>query len=199
MTETRRQELSREKLISKLLFSIQAFTYTCSSEAAEARRLLRDSSDEPSILSKFGISKALLDGDLLLLPKPDLSVDDGQPFDGRLGKLRYLALALMVATSPVSREVVQLCMFPTPPVDPFDFDLSEKSSMKRLPVAYPILCSHVLTHTTGALIAVTGESGCAAFYFDLLFTAAAKALPILLLKRRQGVLGLTKENTALIL
>ena len=182
MTETRRQELSREKLISKLLFSIQAFTYTCSSEAAEARRLLRDSSDEPSILSKFGISKALLDGDLLLLPKPDLSVDDGQPFDGRLGKLRYLALALMVATSIVSREVVQLCMFPIPPVDPFDFGLSEStSSMKRLPVAYPILCSHVLTHTTGALIAVTGESGCATLYFDLLFTAAAKALPILLL------------------
>lgn len=99
----------------------------------------------------------MFDGDLLLLPEANPSVDDGfQPFDGRLGKLRYLALALMVATSPVSKEVAQLCMsFPEAELDPFDFDLDEKSSIKRAPVAYPILCSHVLTHTTGALIAGT--------------------------------------------
>lgn len=112
---------------------------------------------DTSILSKFGIGKVLFDGDLLLLPEANPSVDDGfQPFDGRLGKLRYLALALMVATSPVSKEVAQLCMsFPEAELDPFDFDLDEKSSIKRAPVAYPILCSHVLTHTTGALIAGT--------------------------------------------
>jgi len=162
LTETRRQELSREKLISKLLFSIQSFTYTCCSEASEARGLLHNSpaSDAPSILSKFGIGKVLLDGDLLLLPQPNPSVDDGfQPFDGRLGKLRYLGLSLMVATSPVSKEVVQLCMsFPVPEPDPFDFEQHEKSSIQRAPVAYPILCSHVLTHTVGSLIAVTGRA-----------------------------------------
>ena len=164
LTETHRQELSREKLVSKLLFSIQAFTYTCCSEAAEARHLLRDSSspnDKQSILSKFGVGE-MLDGDLLLLPEPNPSVDDGfQPFDGRMGKLRYLGLALMVATSPIAKEVVQLCMsFPVQvaPTDPFDFDEDVKSTIKRAPVAYPILCGHVLSHTTAALIAVTGVS-----------------------------------------
>ena len=98
-------------------------------------------------------------GDLLLLPESSSSVDDGfQPFDGRLGKLRYLSLALMVATSPVSKEVVQLCMSFPAEVDPFDFETSENSSIERIPVAYPILCSHVLTHTTGALIAVAGRA-----------------------------------------
>ena len=165
LTETHRQELSREKLVSKLLFSIQAFTYTCCSEAAEARHLLRDSSspnDKQSILSKFGVGETMLDGDLLLLPEPNPSVDDGfQPFDGRMGKLRYLGLALMVATSPVAKEVVQLCTsFPVQvaPTDPFDFDEDVKSTIKRAPVAYPILCGHVLSHTTAALIAVTGVS-----------------------------------------
>ena len=91
------------------------------------------------------------------MPEASSSVDDGfQPFDGRLGKLRYLSLALMVATSPVSKEVIQLCMsFPEPDLDPFDFDADEKSSIKRSPVAYLILCSHVLTHTVGALISAT--------------------------------------------
>jgi len=169
MSESHRQSLSGEKLVSKLLFSIQAFTYTCCSEGAEARRLLRDSkaSDMPSLLSKFGISGLSLDGNLLLLPKPKPSGDDGfQPFDGRLGKLRYLGLALMVATSPVSMEVVQLCIsFPSSsePEDPFNFESfkrhNEKSSIrKRAPVAYPILCGHVLTHTTGTLLAVTGRA-----------------------------------------
>ena len=155
--------------MSKLLFSIQSFTYTCCSEGADARCLLCDSkaSDTPSLLSKFGISGLSLDGNLLLLPKPKPSVDDGfQPFDGQLGKLGYLGLALMVATSPVSMEVVQLCMpFPSSsePEDPFNFESferhNEKSSIrKRAPVAYPILCGHVLTHTTGTLLAVTGRA-----------------------------------------
>ncbi|KAL7536956.1 hypothetical protein ACHAWF_005616 [Thalassiosira exigua] len=156
ISEVRRQELSREKLISKLLFSIQAFTYTCCSEAAEVRQLLRDSPDKLSLFSKFGLAGASLEGDLLLLPEPDPSADDGQPFDGRMGKLRYLALSLMVATSPVAREVVQLCMSFPAELDPFDFEQDEKLSMKRYPVAYPLLCSHVLTHTVGCLVAVTG-------------------------------------------
>ena len=138
MTETRCQELSREKLVSKVLFSIQAFVYSCCTETAEARRLLRDSPEceKPSLLTKFGIAKVLLGGDLLLFPEANSSAEEGyQPFDGRLGKLRYLSLALMVATSPVSIEVTQLCMsFPGPEPDPFDFDMDENSSIKRAPV-----------------------------------------------------------------
>jgi len=159
MTETRCQELSREKLVSKILFSIQAFVYSCCTETAEARRLLRDSSEceKPSLLTKFGIAKVLLGGDLLLFPEADSSAEEGyQPFDGRLGKLRYLGLALMVATSPVSKEVTQLCIS-FPGNEPFE-NSSVKIPIKRAPVAYPILCSHILTHTTGALIAVTGRA-----------------------------------------
>jgi len=94
------------------------------------------------------------------MPEVDPSLDGGsQPFDGRLGKLRYLGLALMAAASPVSREAVQLCIsFPADEQDPFDFDAAERSLVKRAPVAYPILTGHVLTHTVGALIAVAGRA-----------------------------------------
>jgi len=163
-TTTYREECSREKLISKLLFSIQAFTYTCCSEGAEARQVLRTSSasDRPSLISRLGIAKVELGGELMLFPEAKPTLDDGfQPFDGRLGKLRYLALALMVATSPVAKEVIQLCMlfpFEKQEDDPFDFEADAKASIKRAPVVYPILSGHVLTHTTVSLLAVTGSA-----------------------------------------
>lgn len=46
--------------------------------------------------------------------------------------------------------------------DPFDFEANEYNEKSlntpRIPVAYPILCGHILTHTVGALIAVTGRA-----------------------------------------
>jgi len=170
LTDTRRQELSREKLISKLLFSIQSFTYSCCSEAAEVRRLFRNGttqsdpdSSEKALLSKFGISGVELSSGVVMLPESHTSADgDSQPFDGRMGKLRYLGLALMAATSPVCREVMQLCIsFPLQSnVDPFDFDahIRETDEKERAPIVYPILCGHVLTHTTCALCAITGQA-----------------------------------------
>ncbi len=165
MSEARRQELSKEKMISKLLYTIQAFTYSCCSESSDCRRLLRSESvDTSSIYSKFGVGKSVMENNLLLLPQAESSVDGGfQPFDGRLGKTRYMALSLMAAASPVAKEIVQLCIpFPSssessPSV--FDFDPDDDiKSVKRAPIAYPLLCSHILTHTTGALIAVTGSA-----------------------------------------
>lgn len=170
LTDTRRQELSREKLISKLLFSIQSFTYSCCSEAAEVRRLFRNGttqsdpdSSEKALLSKFGISGVELSSGVVMLPDSHTSADgDSQPFDGRMGKLRYLGLALMAATSPVCREVMQLCMsFPLQSnADPFDFDahIRETEEKERAPIVYPILCGHVLTHTTSALCAIAGQA-----------------------------------------
>lgn len=163
MTDAQRQEMSREKLTAKLLSSVQSFTYTVCSEAAEARRLLRKaklSTGRQAVLSKFGISDASLCNEFLLLPEPDKSIDDGfQPFDGRIGKLRYLALSLMLASSPLSKELVQLSMdFPETRDDPFDFDQHERDLIQRAHVAYPILNSHILTHITSGLVAVTGRA-----------------------------------------
>lgn len=103
-----------------------------------------------------------MQGSLLLFPKAVSSTDEGsQPFDGRIGKLRLLGLALMISASPLSSEIVQLSIsFPfsrAPAKDPFEFDERE-SEKKRAPVAYPILRSHILTHTTCSLIAVTGRA-----------------------------------------
>jgi hypothetical protein len=145
---------------------------SCCSESAEARREFLKASPEgisqhadlPVIFSQFGIEKALLQGNLLLFPKALSSVDGGsQPFDGRLGKLRYLGLALMVACIPIPFEIIQLCMsFPSsqPSLkDPFDFDEHLKESERaRAPLVYPILGGHILTHTTGCLIAVVGRA-----------------------------------------
>jgi hypothetical protein len=167
MSEDRTQRLSKEKLVSKLLYCIQSFTYSCCSEASDLRRLLRGKTNDTSpIYSRFGLGNSLLQHNVLLLPRAELSVDGGfQPFDGRLGKIRYLGLVLMAAASPVSKEIVQLCMsFPCSPLSfqsasIFDFDAEDDSmTVQRAPVAYPLLRSHVLTHTTGALIAVAGSA-----------------------------------------
>ncbi len=96
-----------------------------------------------------------------MLPESHNSAEGGlQPFEGRMGKLRYLGLALMAATSPVCREVMQLCMsFPLKSnADPFDFDahIRETEEKERAPIVYPILCGHILTHTTSALCAIAG-------------------------------------------
>ena len=120
--------------------------------------------DASVILSHFGVERALFRGNILLFPRAMSSVDGGsQPFNGRLGKLRYLALAIMGACSPLSYEITQLCMsFPfsrNTSFDPFDFDKHlQESEKKRFPVVYPLLRSHVLTHTTCCLISVTGRA-----------------------------------------
>lgn len=117
------------------------------------------------ILAQFGLERVLLHGDLLLFPKASSFIDEGsQPFDGRLGKLRYLGLALMSACSPISSEIVQLCAaFPfshsDDTKDPFNFDEHLKQlEKKRAPVVYPLLRGHILTHITCCLIAVTGHA-----------------------------------------
>jgi hypothetical protein len=103
LSDTRKQEMSREKLLSKLLTTIQAFTYSCSCEAFEAKRnyrkILSSSSEAAgarqeqntdSMLSKFGIAGVECDGKLVVMPQPSSDEDDGsQPFNGRLGRLRY--------------------------------------------------------------------------------------------------------------
>ena len=82
-------------------------------------------------------------------------------FDGRIGKLRYFALATMVATSAVSREVTQLALaFPCqaeglPTTNANDSVSTEE--ILRAPIVYPILSGHVLTHVVAAMFATCGR------------------------------------------
>jgi len=166
-----RKELSREKLISKLLQTIQSFTYSCCAEELECKRLSETATDldgalKPSvsdIWSKYGVYKFACGGKFLILSDPSASEEGGlQVFCGRIGRLRYLALAIMAATSAVSREVVQLALdLP----DPFsrvstceseDADILIKSD-DRSPLVFPLLCGHILTHVVAAMCAVCGQ------------------------------------------
>ena len=164
--DSKRQELSREKLLSKLLLTIQCFTYSVSCEAFEARRCYRkafppsshvasvnDSSGD-SVLSRFGICGVVCDGKLVVLPRPSPDKEDGtQPFDGRLGKLRYFALAVMAASGAVALELVQLVLpFPTEKAN----DADDEPPL-RSPIADPILFGHVLTHVVAAMCASCGR------------------------------------------
>ena len=76
------------------------------------RRQLEDGAtldERRSLFSKMGVEGTLCDDELVLLPEPSLTSNGGaQMFDGRIGKLRYFALATMVATSAVSREVTHI-------------------------------------------------------------------------------------------
>jgi hypothetical protein len=146
--------------------SIQAFTYSSCCEVYEARRLIRKSSvlgangalpneqDKERILSRYGISEIICNGQLILMPRPIASQDDGgQPFNGRLGKLRYFGLAVMAAAGAVAADIVQLVLaFPvTLPADP-------QRKPYRAPIAYPILYGHVLTHVVAAVCASAGRA-----------------------------------------
>jgi hypothetical protein len=113
-----------------------------------------------AICSKFGITGVLCDGKLVVMPYPSSKVDDGsQPFNGRLGRLRYLGLAVMAASGAVAADLVQLVLcFPynagTDNADGNDMDVEKP---ERAPIAYPILFGHVLTHVVAAMGASCGR------------------------------------------
>jgi hypothetical protein len=174
LSDMQRQELSREKLLSKLMMSVQAFTYSCSCEAYEVRRLLKkvtvssnkvagitsNDSNVDTIYSKFGISGVVCDGKLIIMPHPSAHEDEGgQPFNGRLGKLRYLGLAIMAAAGAVAADLVQLVL-PFPLATTKDDDPSTPAFEKpyRAPITYPILYGHVLTHVVAAICASSGRA-----------------------------------------
>lgn len=163
LSEARRQELAREKLICKLLLSIQAFTYSCCSEGAETLRLRKKQAFEDSanleaksaLLSKFGVADILHES-MVLLPEAMPDQDEGgQLFNGRIGKLRYFALSIMVATSAVSREIAQLALaFPTEE----ETHHGDDHNISRAPIVFPILNGHVLTHIVAAMCATCGRA-----------------------------------------
>jgi hypothetical protein len=166
--ETKRQEMSREKLLSKLLLTIQSFTYSCCCESFEARRNYRKyvfsdlsgTSRDNSIatmLSKFGISSVVGDGKLVIMPRPSAIEEEGfQPFSGRLGKLRILALSVMAASGAVAADLVQLVMpFPQGPKNQ---DAYVSVHKLRAPIAFPLLLGHVLSHVVAAMCATCGRA-----------------------------------------
>jgi len=150
------QRLSKEKLLSRLLLSVQAFTYTCCSEATEIRRRTgQECEDQERMYSKFGVYSVEFDGKLVVLPEPSSTEDDGhQPFRGRFGKLRHLALSIMVAASSISQEIVQNLLDL-----PVQEDIScVRKGTKQYPSVYPVLCGHILSHTVAVMFAACGKA-----------------------------------------
>lgn len=182
VSDLARQEMSREKLLSKLLLSVQSFTYSVSCESFEARRRFRkcvaaqdaagamqDSSSD-SVLTNFGITGLACGGNLVVMPRPLTNDEDGsQPFDGRLGKLRYLALALMAAAGAVAADLVQIAL-PLPARTTMNVESAmDIEKPLRSPVAYPILFGHVLTHVVAAMCAVCGRGRALSDALDLVW------------------------------
>lgn len=169
LSENKRQEMSREKLLSKLLLSIQAFAYTSCCELFEFRRCYRKicsvntlgasnhGDTAAPLFSRFGIVDIACGDQLAMLSKPLPEEDGGaKAFDGRFGKLRYFALATMAAAGALSSDLIQITM-PFPLQDD-EFDRMDIDSPDRSPVAFPVLLGHVLTHTTAAMFSVCGKA-----------------------------------------
>jgi hypothetical protein len=155
------------------MMSIQAFTYSTSCEANEARRLtnkLRRVKNPPrnaaaslispneqeihGIFSKYGISDIVCNGRLVVIPRPNVAEDDGmQPFNGRLGRLRYFGLAVMAAAGAVAADLVQLVL-----ALPLNSPSDMATEPYRAPIVYPILYGHVLTHVVAAICASAGRA-----------------------------------------
>ena len=154
--------------------SIQAFTYSVCCELNEARRLVkmalsaanksasipRDENNLDLIFSKFGIAGVECDGALIVMPRPTSAADDGtQPFSGRLGKLRYLGLAVAAAAGAVAADLVQLVLpFPLEGKGVLNPTPNGHNKPRRSPIVYPILYGHVLTHVVAAISASSGRA-----------------------------------------
>jgi hypothetical protein len=166
--------MSREKLMSKLLLSIQAFTYSCSSEAFEAKRSYRKSlnllhsevakknsdSGVESVRSRFGFRNLVCKGKMILMPIPSHDEDgESWPFDGRLGKLRYFGLTVMAASGAVAADLVQLVL-PFPVTKKVDIDPTGDTVEHplRAPIAYPLLYGNVITHVVAAMCSTCGRA-----------------------------------------
>ena len=108
-----------------------------------------------ALFSKFGVAE-ILHENMVLLPDAMPEQDEGgQLFNGRIGKLRYFALSIMVATSAVSREITQLALsFPAEESSYGD----DHSSTPRAPIVFPILNGHILTHVVAAMCATCGRA-----------------------------------------
>jgi hypothetical protein len=103
--------------------------------------------------AKYGIQSIVCDGEFIIMPYYDSIQDGSQVFDGKVGRLRYVALPLLYTSGSLAREIVHLVMNM-----PITEMLREKNDgMKRSKIVYPILCGHVLTHTAAAVVAVCGD------------------------------------------
>ena len=123
------------------------------------------------VLSKFGISDVVCDGRMVMMPQPSAQEDgDAWPFDGRIGRLRYFALAVMAAAGAVAADLIQLVL-------PFPIEGRENSmgigteeSQDRAPIAYPVLLGNVLTHVAVAFCAATGRARARCDSLDVVWT-----------------------------
>lgn len=152
------------------MMSVQSLTYSVCCEANEARRLtkkakiaasthsgaasLSDDRNLNAIFSKYGIADITCNGKLIIFPQPSATEDDGfQPFNGRLGRLRYFGLAVMATAGAVAADLVQLVM---------GFPLQGSSNVRRepyrSPIVHPILFGNVLTHVVAAMCASAGRA-----------------------------------------
>ena len=108
-----------------------------------------------ALFSKFGVAD-ILHENMVLLPDAMPEQDEGgQLFNGRIGKLRYFALSIMVATSAVSREIAQLAL--AFPIEESSYG-DDHSSTPRAPIVFPILNGHILTHVVAAMCATCGRA-----------------------------------------
>lgn len=127
-------------------------TYSCCSEEVECKRQAQTAaSSELEVKTKFGISRISCNRRLLILPNNGF---DKELFRGRFGRLRYFALSAMVATNPLSQEVVQLAL--DLPVDTIKCTTQE---CPRAPIVFPLLCGHILTHIVAAMCTSCGIEG----------------------------------------
>lgn len=185
--------------------SVQAFTYSICCEAHEVKRLVRketvgaDANNSTSasvkqLLSKYGIEGLACNDSLIILPNPSAYKDDGcQPFDGRLGRLRYFGLAVMAAAGAVSADLVHLVLgFPLTRETGEEASVlppREGESPHRAPVAFPILYGHVLSHVVAALCATCGRGRARSDSLDLVWPVP--------FSRKGSFYGVPQENPGL--
>jgi Proteolysis_6 C-terminal len=166
------RSFSREKLMAQLLIAIQSLTYSACCETHDARRHIDDykisgteaaataTSDQvKQVLSKFGIAGALCEGQLILMPKPSSTEDEGaQPFHGRFGRLRNFGVALTAAAGAFGPDLMQVVLQLPTSSSSVEEKQGTRHSPQRAPIAFPLLMGHVLTHIVAAISTTCGRN-----------------------------------------
>ena len=140
-------ESERNDFISSLFVAIQAFVYSCCAEAAEIRRYARIPNSD--YRQKYGIKDVQCD-ELFVSVYPSASDDNiNELFQGKLGRLRNLSLAIMALSGTVTKHIIH---------QSFLSRISKPHGKKQaIPRFRPLLQNHVLSLTVASVFACCGQ------------------------------------------
>ena len=146
--ELKRLENEKLEFISSLLVIVQSFTYSCCSEAAEIRRHARTRNTDYH--QKYGVRDVHYDELFINLYHGTSNYDNENLFQGKLGRLRNLSLAITTLSSAVAKDIISLSFISKKP-------LNSRGKLESKDPFRPLLLNHIMTLAVASTFACCGQ------------------------------------------